>query len=84
MSGQRSGFASNAFHSTAITEEAESAVANQFVVRLVEDAGSVCLGNSKAHRISKALAQGTSSDFNTRCFMSLRVAGGFTVQLLTT
>jgi hypothetical protein len=82
MSSSRSGFTCNAFHSTAIAEESVGVVVDEFIARLVEDSGSVRLGNGQTNCVAESLTKGASCNLDTGSVMSFRVARGYAVDLL--
>ena len=76
VTGSGGSLRGNTLLGATITEEAVGVVVNQVVVWLVEDGGSVGLGDSETDSVGETLAKRTSGDLNTGCVMGLRVTGG--------
>ena len=74
-------FTGNALHGAAITKEAVGMIGEEVVTGLVEDGGSVSLGNGQTNGVAETLAQRAGGDFNTGGVISLGVAGSETVEL---
>lgn len=74
--------ASNTLHSTTISKESVCKVVAQVKTWLIEDSGSVLLGNGKTNGIAKTLAEWTSCDFDSRGIVSFGMTGCDAVDLL--
>jgi hypothetical protein len=74
--------ASNAFHGTPIAKYTVGVVVDKVVTGLVEYGSRMCLRHRQSDGIAETLAQGTSSDFDTRSIVRFRVSGSDTVDLL--
>ena len=82
MTSQGGSLAGNTLHSTAITEEAICVVVEELIAGLVEGCTGLGLGNGESNGVGETLTQGAGGDLNTRGVVSLRVTGGFAVELL--
>ena len=81
MARQTRRLAGNAFHGTAIAEEAVGVIGEQIEARLVEDRGRVGLGNGEADRVGETLAEGARGHLDALGVVDFRVAGRDAVDL---
>ena len=77
------GLTGNTLHCATITEEAVGVVVNQVVVWLVEDGGSVGLGDSETDGVGETLTKRTSGDLNAWCVVRFWVTRCDAVDLLS-
>lgn len=75
-------FASNTLHSTTITEDGVCVVVEESIAGLVEDGGTVSLGNGETNSVGETLTERAGCDLNTGSVVGFRVTGGLAVKLL--
>ena len=76
MPSSTCGFASDTLHSTAITEEGECVVIDQFISGFVEFGSCMSLCNGKTNGIGKTLTKWPGGNFDSRSILSFWVARG--------
>ncbi len=64
MPGEGRHFVGDSLHQIPVTGHEIRAVANDVVVRSIEDSCQVSFGNRQSHRIAEPLAQGTGRGFD--------------------
>lgn len=82
VTGGRGSLGGDTLLSATITEESVGVVVNEVVAGLVEDGGSVCLGNSETNGVSETLTERAGGDFNSGGIVSLGVTGGDGIESL--
>lgn len=82
VTGSTSSFASDALHSTAITEETIGMVIDQLETWLIENGSCMGLGHCKTNGIRESLAEWASSDLDARGILTFWMAGGDAVNSL--
>ena len=82
VTGGRGGLGGDTFHGATITEEAVGVVVDQVETGLVEDGGSVSLGDGETDGVTETLTERTGGDLDTGGVVGLGVTGGDAVDLL--
>lgn len=75
-------FASNTLHSTTITEDGVCVVVEKVVAGLVEDGGTVSLGDGETNGVGETLTKRAGGDLNTGGVVGFRVTRGLAIDLL--
>src|SRR5450755_5063214 len=81
MSGQRRGFAADAFHQVAIAAQRVNVVVKDFKVGLVEMGSHPLAGNRNTDAVSHTLAERAGSSLDACCPTIFRMSGSLAVEL---